>query len=75
MTMLGRIEYNAEEITNLTANNNVFLCAGIDTQDISLVIGNTVKKIPNYLFYPKTGDTNVLPAIVSLTFQATSICT
>ena len=73
MTALTTINYNAKSVTDKSSNNGVFTKAGQSGNGIKLVIGNQVKSIPAFLFYPSTTTSNA-PKITSIEFTATSVC-
>ena len=61
-TGLTEICYNAAEVI---LSNNTFSNAGIDSEGINVVFGETVVAIPDYLFYTEVGNTS--PNITSVT--------
>ena len=70
---VATINYNATNCADLSANQHVFNTVGSYTSGISLTIGNTVSKIPNYLFCPYS-DSAAAPNITSITFAGASTC-
>ena len=56
---LTTIYYNAEAVNDLSSRSNVFHNAGSSGTGISLVFGDTVKKIPAWLFHDCGGLTSV----------------
>ena len=48
---LTTIYYNAKSIKDLTSSSNVFNRVGRDGAGIKIIFGDTVEKIPTYLFY------------------------
>ena len=58
-TGLTEILYNAKAAADLESYSNVFSNAGISSGGLRVVIGDGVKKIPDYLFSNCTGLTSV----------------
>lgn len=72
-TSVENIKYNAQKFSNNPYNNNyIFANVGSAVENLSLVIGNSVESIPNFIFYPNSDN---LPNITSVTFEDDSICT
>ena len=63
-TRLTEINYNAANVTNLTSYSRVFRNAGTLGEGITVIFGDTVKSIPDYLFYVSSSDK---PNITSVT--------
>ena len=58
-TGLTEILYNAKAAADLGSESNVFYNAGISSGGFRAVIGDSVERIPSYLFYDCTGLTSV----------------
>ncbi len=67
-TGLTKIYYNAEEVAALTSSSNVFYNAGTSGNGITVIFGDAVKSIPDYLFYNCTKLTKI-----AITDSVTSI--
>ena len=52
-TRLAKINYNAKSVANLTSSSEVFNNAGTGGNGIEVIFGDSVEKIPAYLFYTK----------------------
>ncbi len=53
------INYNAKEVTNIEGWSDIFKNAGESSNKLKVVVGDSVEKIPGYLFKDCTGLTNV----------------
>ena len=58
-TGLTKILYNAKAAADLGSGSNVFYNAGTSSGGFRAVIGDSVERIPSYLFYNCTGLTSV----------------
>ncbi len=72
-TGLEKVNYNAIECSDFSANNHVFSYAGQSGDGIKVTIGKDVKKISGYLFYSDY-DEPCLPKITELIFEEDSSC-
>ena len=61
-TSLVEINYNAISVADLTYSSNVFNNAGKNTDGITVMFGESVKRIPEYLF-----DASYSPKVTSVT--------
>lgn len=64
---LTKIYYNAKSVEDLTTSSDVFNDAGTSGEGIDVIFGDSVKKIPNYLFKSKASRTNKAPNIKFVT--------
>ena len=73
---LIEINYNATNVNDLSSNNSVFYSAGQDGTGITVNIGANVTRIPNYIFYPSTGNypSSYIPNITTVNFAEGSVC-
>ena len=62
---LTEIYYNAAEVAALTSSSDAFYNAGISGNGITVIFGDTVKSIPDHLFY--VDNTSHRPNITSVT--------
>ena len=65
---LTKIDFRAENCTNLTSSNEVFYNAGSNADGITVNIGSSVGSIPEYLFNPKN-STSYAPKIKDIKFE------
>ena len=74
---LTELNYNAVNVADFTSSSNVFENAGKNTDGIKVVFGESVERIPAYLFYYVGGDSSYRPKIISVTIgnDVTSIGT
>ncbi len=74
---LTEVIYNAKGAVNLTKNSNVFVNAGISSDGLGVVIGDSVEHIPAYLFANCTGLKSVTigSSVTSVGAGAFSGCT
>lgn len=71
--LLKTIYFNALNLNDLAANNNVFFNVGADTSGVAVYVGNEVTRIPAYLFNPNNTTANA-PKIASVVFEDNSAC-
>ena len=68
---LTEINYNAKAVADLTSDSNVFYNAGTAGNGIKVTFGDSVEKIPAYLFYVSkpsySSDYSYSPKITSVT--------
>ncbi len=66
---LTEINYNAKAVADLTSDSNVFYNAGTAGDGIKVTFGDSVEKIPAYLFYASdyTSSSSYNPKITSVT--------
>ena len=58
-TSLATIYFNAEEVENLSSTSEAFRCAGMSSSTgLTVIFGETVRRIPAYLFHPYTEETD-----------------
>ena len=76
-TGLKEVIYNAKAAADLTEYSRVFEGAGTAADGMKVVFGESVEKIPNYLFYNCTGLTSVTigSGVTSIGNYAFSDCT
>ena len=76
-TGLKEVIYNAKAAAGLTEYSRVFEGAGTAADGMKVVFGESVKKIPDYLFYNCTGLTSVTigSGVTSIGYYAFSGCT
>ena len=72
-TGLTEIYYYATECSHLTQKSAIFAFGGHKSSGITVVIGNQVVCIPQYLFYTK--ESEQAPNLIKLTFARDSVCT
>ena len=65
------IHFNAANMSNLIADNNVFARVGQSTDGIKVIIGDDVLKIPAYLFNSSNRLENA-PKIIDIIFEGNS---
>ena len=63
-TELEKLYWNAKATNDFTGTSNVFFEAGTAGEGIEVVFGNSVEKIPAYLFY--TSDSEKTPNVISV---------
>ena len=75
-TNLAEIYYNAKAIEDLQKDSDVFKDAGVYSDGLQVVIGDSVEYIPAYLFCDCTGLTSVeIPrSVTSIGYAAFSSC-
>ena len=73
---LAEINYNAVSVEDLTYISNVFYDAGKNADGIKVVFGESVKKIPAYLFYvsPKVTSVTIGNNVTSIGSYAFYYC-
>ena len=72
-TGLEAINYNAINCVGLSYDDNAFNQAGLDSESLTVTIGNKVKKIPSYLFgFSYVGENFVY--VSEIIFEETSVC-
>ena len=71
---LVTIQYNATECEDFLLNNEIFYKAGQRSDGIALTIGENVKTIPQYFFYPISESNEYTPKLKSLVFEEGSLC-
>lgn len=69
---LVEINYNARSLNALSIDSNLFYKAGRNGVGITVNIGDRVTKIPDYLFYISSFESE--PNIVNVTFEEGSVC-
>ena len=68
---LTSLIFNATNMNDLVADNNVFADAGESVEELNIVIGKNVQHIPNHLLHPSSDNpTNA----TSVSFEEGSIC-
>ncbi len=67
---LTRINFNATAMNDLHGGMPPFINAGIEGEGIKVIIGKTVTKIPDRLFFADSST----PKIVSVEFEEGSVC-
>ncbi len=72
-TAVTEIAFNASTMNDLKSSNYVFYNVGKEADGIKLTIGNSVTKIPAYLFYPYSSS-SYAPKITSVSFEQNSVC-
>lgn len=70
---LSYIYFNAAEMNDLNASP--FMSSGHGSDGITVLIGNKVARVPNYLFGPNFPGYSYSPHIISVNFEENSICT
>lgn len=70
---LSYIYFNAAEMNDLTVSP--FMFSGHGSDGITVLIGNKVARVPNYLFGPNYPGYDHSPHITSVNFEENSICT
>ena len=48
---VSEVNFNASYCNDFTADNNIFSNLGTNTDGVTVIFGNTVRKIPSYLLY------------------------
>ena len=71
---VSEVIYDAEAVTNLTTENNVFAYLGQSTNGIKVIFGANVKTVPDNLFYASTMP-NTSPKITNINFTANATAT
>ncbi len=66
-TGIEKIYWNAKSAADFTSDSQIFSNAGTSSTGVTVVFGDTVEKIPAYLFYSVIGGTNT-PNITSVVF-------
>ncbi|MBQ7761699.1 MAG: leucine-rich repeat domain-containing protein [Clostridia bacterium] len=77
-TKLAKINYNIAYGSvhgGMENDNRIFYGTGANTEGTALVIGATVKEIPNYLFRPEYQQSENTPKLTSVIFEEGSVCT
>lgn len=74
---LKKLYYNARNIQDFSSGRNmVFYSIGQTNKDLVVYIGNTVERLPNYLFAPYGTENNYSQnAIKQVIFAEDSVCT
>ena len=67
---LTTINYNAKSVDDLSRSSNLFSRAGSNGSGITVFFGNTVERIPAYLFYLSSyGMESHLPNVINVTIS------
>lgn len=64
---ITEINWNAKNVSDLTNSTYIFNGAGQNAGGIKVTFGNTVERIPAYLFYPNQSDSSYAAKITSIT--------
>lgn len=73
-TALTTINFNATHMSDLEINNFVFASAGISGSGITVNVGKTVNKIPDFLFCPNATTQSDVPNVSSVIFSTDCVC-
>ncbi|MCR4660751.1 MAG: leucine-rich repeat protein [Clostridia bacterium] len=68
---ISKMKFNAENCSDFSMNNEIFTNVGQDKSGLSLEIGESVTRIPNYFFCPNDVTTNTTksPKTNEITFK------
>ena len=70
---IEKIQYNATAVRDIPQTNYVFNSIGKNGNGVSVIIGNNVTLLPDYLFY--TSSSGYATNIISVEFEEGSTCT
>ncbi|MBP3354171.1 MAG: leucine-rich repeat protein, partial [Bacteroidales bacterium] len=70
---LEHLYFNSVAMNDLSSNNNVFSCAGQNSNGIKVTFGSKVTRIPAYLFCCESSSSS--PNVASINFENGSVCT
>ena len=71
-TAIEEIYFKAMNAYDFSSYNSVFCNVGQNGTGTKVTIGKNVKRLPDYLFYPYSG--NYTPKITSVEFEKGSVC-